>query len=332
MNEVSQNINAILADLAKDSPISYRDFIECALYHPNCGYYRKDEARVGRSPKTDFYTAESLGSVFSELVLGGIQEIIGETFAQHHFVEIAAEPETGLLQRLNPNKFPSLSASTIRCGDPIQINNTAPSIIFANEWLDALPFHRLIFTNGKWQERGVSIAHDTPQEVLLNELSAQVASEAHRLPANAPEGYCLDWPLEAENALKNLFAQFWHGLLIFFDYGKAWTDLIENCPAGTARTYFKHKAGNDLLENIGSADITCDVCWTPLQTICQSHCHTVQLESQEAFFVQRGHRVAESIVTESAGQFSPRRQTLMELIHPAHMGRKFQVLWAQRNP
>ncbi|NCG08623.1 MAG: hypothetical protein GWO81_03495 [Verrucomicrobia bacterium] len=46
--------------------------------------------------------------------------------------------------------------------------------------------------------------------------------------------------------------------------------------------------------------------------------------------MQRAQTAAEAIVMESAGQFSPRRQTLMELIHPAHMGRKFQVLTAKR--
>lgn len=58
--------------------------------------------------------------------------------------------------------------------------------------------------------------------------------------------------------------------------------------------------------------------------------HSVTLESQESFLVQRAHRTAQAIVSDSAGTFSPERQTLMELIHPANMGQRFQVLWALR--
>ena len=53
-------------------------------------------------------------------------------------------------------------------------------------------------------------------------------------------------------------------------------------------------------------------------------------QTQESFFVQRARRMAELIISGTAASFSPDRQTLMELIHPAHMGRRFQVLWGVR--
>ena len=56
----------------------------------------------------------------------------------------------------------------------------------------------------------------------------------------------------------------------------------------------------------------------------------ITLESQESFLVQRARRAAEVIVSQNAGDFSQARQTLMELIHPAHMGQRFQVLWGLR--
>ena len=58
--------------------------------------------------------------------------------------------------------------------------------------------------------------------------------------------------------------------------------------------------------------------------------NNVTLESQESFLVQRAGKAAEAIVSGSAGKFSADRQTLMELIHPANMGQRFQVLWARR--
>ena len=327
MNEESEIINAILADACSDGPISYRNYIDIALYHPECGYYTAKAQRVGRKPKADFYTAESLGSVFAELVISGALKLLEQKAAHVTFVEIAAEPDGGLLQHLP--KHPFKDSKTIRLGDALEVEG--PVVIFANEWLDALPFHRLCFTDGKWRERGVAIQNNILQEVLLPQLSDAIAAEAGRLPEKAPEGYQFDWPLDAEKALKQLLQQNWQGLLLLFDYGKPWEELIQNCPSGTARTYLKHKAGTDLLQNAGQADITCDVCWSALEDLCTlSGLKEITLESQVAFFVQRAQTAAEAIVMESAGQFSPRRQTLMELIHPAHMGRKFQVLTAKR--
>jgi SAM-dependent MidA family methyltransferase len=327
MNEESQNINGILERAASNGPISYRDYIEIALYHPACGYYSAKTERVGRKANTDFYTAESLGAVFSELVVSGVEALMGKESAEATFVEIAAEPERALLQYL-PN-HPFKDSRTIRLGEAISAEG--PVVLFANEWLDALPFHRLTFIDAKWQERGVAIKDNTLEEVLLPDLSPAVAAQAQRLPDNATEGYCFDWPLDAEKAFSRLIKQDWQGLLVFFDYGKPWQELLQNCPAGTARTYYKHQVGSDLLANPGKADITCDICWSALQDACvAAGLDEVSLESQEAFFVQRAQAAASAIVRESAGQFSPRRQTLMELIHPAHMGRKFQVLTAIR--
>ena len=143
----------------------------------------------------------------------------------------------------------------------------------------------------------------------------------------------MDWPLEAEQALSELLAQDWSGLLLFLDYGKTWKALLEDCPSGTARCYRQHIQSNDLLETAGEKDITCDVCWDPLvEQLQTARCTDVTLESQESFFVRRAQKAAQDIVQGAATGLNTDRQTLMELIHPAHMGQRFQALWAIRNP
>lgn len=330
MNGSEKNVLDQLRGRCANGPITYRDYIDIALYADGCGYYRQDRERVGRSPERDFYTAESLGKVFAQLVVTAAEDLLGpEQAALSTFIEIAAEPGRCLLD--NYPDHPFAQSQVIRQGDAIQASG--PVVLFANEWLDALPFHRLIFKEGTWRERGVTINADgQPEEVLLPELSAAVASQAERLPTQTAEGYELDWPLETERALDRLLEQNWTGLLLFLDYGKTWQALLESCPAGTARTYHKHQQSNDLLALPGNQDITCDVCWDPLSTKLQDlGCQSVTLESQEAFFVQRASRAAEAIVSGAAWNFSEARQTLMELIHPAHMGQRFQALWALRN-
>ena len=311
------------------NPISYRDYIECALYQSELGYYAQNAARVGRTPQHDFYTSESLGRVFARLVSVAAEDLLGDAAKAHQFVEIAAEPGTSLLSHLEEHPF--AGEQLIRQGEPIQVKG--PSIIFANEWLDALPFHRLVFRGGRWRERGVTADADGQlKEVLLETFSKEVAAVTDRLPTQIEDGYELDLPLEAEAALGRLLAQEWTGLILLFDYGRTWTSLLQDHPSGTARTYRRHEQGSDLLESPGACDITCDVCWTPLaEQLEAAGLKPVTLESQESFLVQRAQRAAEAIVSGSAGSFSPDRQTLMELIHPANMGQRFQVLWGVRS-
>lgn len=310
-------------------PISYRDYIQTVLYTPDYGYYTQASERVGRRADRDFYTAESLGRVFAQLVSTAAADLLPQQeAARSTFVEIAAEPGRSLLSQLEQHPF--AAEQVIRQSDSIQISG--PSVIFANEWLDALPFHRLIFRDGIWRERGVCLSPEGAlTETLLEQLSPEVAKIAGRLPEQIEEGYELDLPLEAENALSQLLDQDWTGLILLFDYGRTWPALLQDHPSGTARTYKRHEQGKHLLETPGACDITCDICWTPLQTQLEdAGLHSVTLESQESFLVQRAQRAAEAIVSGSAGHFSADRQTLMQLIHPANMGQRFQVLWGLR--
>lgn len=311
-------------------PIDYAQYIERALYTPEFGYYKQQRDRVGRRAECDFYTSESLGACFAQLVLTAAEDLLGpEKSQQACFVEIAAEPGNALVHHWPHHPF--AKTQVIRQGEPMQV--AGPIVIFANEWLDALPFHRLLFTNGQWRERGVfSPQKGQLQEVLLDAFSPAVSAVAERLPKTAPEGYQLDWPLAAENALAELMASDWTGLLLCFDYGKSWHTVLQDCPQGTARTYQNHVQGNDLLAAPGAQDITCDIIWDPLKSLLHSVCaREPVLESQEAFLVQRAQRAAESIVKASAGTFSEAKQSLMQLMHPAHMGQRFQVLWGLRD-
>ncbi|MEO0510963.1 MAG: SAM-dependent methyltransferase [Verrucomicrobiota bacterium] len=324
----NEKMMTLLSEKCARSPISYRDYIDCVLYAKDCGYYQADRARVGRSEDRDFYTAESLGKVFAKLVTTAAEDLLGAERARTStFIEIAAEPERTLLGHLKDHPFEK--NATLRLGNRIEADG--PVILFANEWLDALPFHRLVFKDGIWRERGVAFRNKELEDVLLDELSAPVAAITGRLPSDIEDSYQLDLPLEAESALANLLAQDWTGLLLLFDYGKTWKALINDCPNGTARTYYRHEQGSDLLDLPGQKDITCDLCWTSLETkIRESGFSNTTLESQEAFLVKRAARGAEAITIDSAGSFSSDRQTLMELIHPANMGQRFQVLWGLR--
>jgi SAM-dependent MidA family methyltransferase len=323
---VQKTITDIIRDRCQAAPISYRDYIEAALYTEGFGYYTQTTSALGAANNTISTQLRALGES-----LQNSSRRQQSTYSVRRkrrpvlFTEIAAEPGTSLLSHLESHPFGD--EQVIRQGEPIQPNGSV--IIFANEWLDALPFHRLIYRDGAWRERGVGLDADGQLvEVLLDQLSSEVAAVADRLPPQIEDGYELDLPLEAEAALADLLAQDWSGLILLFDYGRTWTSLLQDHPSGTARTYKKQVQANDLLETPGACDITCDINWTPLQAQMEAAgLQSVRLESQESFIVQRAQGTAKAIVSGSAGSFSPDRQTLMQLIHPANMGQRFQVLW-----
>ena len=328
------SMNLTLQDILKHnctkSPITYRDFIETALYHPTHGYYTQTKQRVGRVSQADFYTSESLGKVFAELVLNAAQKLLkNNELSSYHFIEIGAEPEYSLLSQLEKNPFQQYSV--IRQGAAIEINEE-PIILFANEWLDALPFHRLIFLNGQWKEKGIILnSQGDLEETLLDKLSDPIQSFKNRLPNQASNEYQIDFSPETHKAIQAIVDQKWTGLVMLFDYGKTWHEITSEMPNGSARTYFKHTQGTDLLDDPGKCDITFDICWDFIKEAFNSQkrieCH---LLSQEAFFVNHAQDRIKDILQETQFTFSKDKQTLLELIHPANMGQKFQTLYALR--
>ena len=55
------------------------------------------------------------------------------------------------------------------------------------------------------------------------------------------------------------------------------------------------------------------------------------METQEAFFVHHAGAFIAGFTAAEAGRLSRDKLSLLQLIHPANMGQKFQALWALRN-
>lgn len=297
-------------------------FMELALYDPAVGYYRRPRPRVGTGGGTDFVTSASAGPLFGELVLAACLGLLGERNPREFtFLEIGPEGAGILAGR--PHPFGG--ARVLRPGDPLEIAGRC--IVFSNELFDAQPFRRLVFRAGGWREIWVAC-----QGRGLAEVERPAAELPPGLSGLAPpEGYRLDAPTGAGALLGRIAAGDWRGLFLAFDYGRRWSELAQDLPAGTARAYFRHRQEADLLARPGEQDLTCHLCWDWLeQGLSAAGFGPPVLESQEAFFVARaGGRLA-AIVQAEAGRHGPRKSALLQLIHPAHFGQVFQVLHAAR--
>lgn len=319
----------ILADAAGAvGTLDYGTFTRLVLHHPEHGYYRKNRLRVGKTDGTDFYTAASFGALFGKLVRAAAVSLLGEEWCrQSTLVEIGAEPEQMLFN--NEVRF-FAEVKTLRAGEKLLMPSRA--VVFSNELLDAQPFHRLIFREGKWRELGVRIVSDLLAECVLDDFAnEQSQAFAATLPIPWHEGWMIDAPLGAEALLRELASQRWTGALIFFDYGKMLVECLENSPEGTARAYQRHRQHNDLLVAPGEQDLTCHVLWDRLETVlCKTGFSDIRVDRQEAFFMRRANAVVAEILASPDAGLEHERSQLRALLHPAHFGHKFQVLSAIR--
>jgi SAM-dependent MidA family methyltransferase len=305
------------------SAVTFEEFMDAALYEPDAGYYRKNRGRIGYGDGTDFLTATSSGPIFGKLIVAACGNLLGPDMLRAlAFVELGAERGKGVLDGIS---HPFRSVRLVAAGEPIAIEG--PSIVFSNELFDAQPFRRFRFRAGAWRELGVSIAGPALEQVEVESDSPAPAG----LPADAPEGYAIDAPVAAAALAREIAGQPWTGLFLAFDYGKKWEEIAFGTPAGTARAYRRHAQTNDLLAFPGEQDLTCHVCWDWLEAaLASAGFGETHVESQEAFFTRHSGSFIEAFLASEGGRAGREKLSLLHLLHPAHMGQKFQVLWALR--
>jgi SAM-dependent MidA family methyltransferase len=305
--------------------MTFAGFMSLALYDPRVGYYRAERPRVGRGRGTDFFTSSTMGPIFGELVAAACADLLGDCDpGEFTFVEIGAEPpgksRGGILEGA-AHRFGAARALGI--GDLFELNGRC--VVFSNELFDAQPFHRFVFRGGAWRELGVRLDGESLVGV---ELPTPTPAP---LPPCAAEGYVFDAPLGAAELLERVAVQPWTGLLVACDYGKSWNELAADAPFGTARAYHRHAQSNDLLARPGRQDLTCHVCWDWLASALERNgFEATRIDSQEAFFVGHAGDYISAAIAADAARFSRRKGALLELLHPVHLGQKFQVLHASR--
>ncbi len=323
-------LECLRLEFLKRPEIPFADFMRLALYDKKEGYYTRQKERVGRSWEGDFYTAQSIGPVFFKLLQASIQSLLGAAnLNAYTFIEFGAEGQNPL-----PEEFAAAFKAVARYGynglGSAEGSVGEKAILFSNELFDAQPFHRLVYTQGRWQELGVRLSPgNTLESCLLPELSPDLALYLPLLPKEHLEGYHLELSPKAVELLKDMLQLSEVGLFLAFDYGYSWQEFLYHKPQGTARAYYKHTISDQLLDRPGEQDLTAHVCWDFLiHTLKQEGYAPVSLKTQEAFFMQHALPAMRALVEGKGGAFSPDLQSLKELIHPQHMGHKFQVLWA----
>ncbi len=146
-------VELIRAEITSGGPITFARFMERALYEPGLGYYATSVARPTRAG--DFLTAPELHPIFGWTIARQLDEMWERLGRPEEFVlrEYGAGRGT-LAASINDGLRRSGSglAGTLR-HEPVDVQGHVPVVdrsspfigcVLGNEFLDALPVHRIV--------------------------------------------------------------------------------------------------------------------------------------------------------------------------------------------
>lgn len=138
-------------EISKRGPISFRDFMEMALYYPELGYYTSGKEKIGRSG--DYYTSPHVSEVFGELIAAQLKEM-WKILEREDFAVVEMGAGKGLLasdiqsyiKEKAPEFYRKLRYVTVERDDDLP--QVEKGCFLSNELVDAFPVHRIVVTDG----------------------------------------------------------------------------------------------------------------------------------------------------------------------------------------
>lgn len=327
--------------------ISFRRFMEAALYAPGLGYYSGGAAKLG--PAGDFVTAPELSPLFGRCLArqalaaleaiggGAVLELGGGSGA----LAEAALAEAGAgLRWLMLEPSPELrQRQQQRLGARAEWLDTLPTdfhgVILANEVADALPVERFTVSDDGLRQLGVRFDKSgAPGWATLPpppELAAAVqALEAER-GEPFPPGYTSEFSPLLQPWVRSLADSLAAGLLLVIDYGLPRRELYApERSMGTLMCHYRHRAHDDPFLWPGLQDLTA---WVDFTTIAAAGVDAgLTLEgytTQAAFLAGNG---LEELLAAAPDQTASimQAQQARQLLLPGEMGERFRVLGLSR--
>ncbi len=274
----------IIQKIRKGGPISFRDFMDMALYYPGLGYYTSGEDRIGK--KGDYYTSPNLTPAFGEM-LGRQLEEIWRILGEKEFTVVEMGAGMGLLsmdvlEHLEKNKklyqdleycivekSPSMRKQhMMRLGEKVVWCNSIRELsgitgcIFSNELVDAFPVHQVVMENELME---VFVDYDGGFLELLKPASNVLKEYFSELGVVLPQGYRTEINLDAIKWIEDVASSLRKGFVITIDYGYPSLELYQDYRnRGTLMCHHKHIADEDPYLHIGEKDMTSHVNFSAL--------------------------------------------------------------------
>jgi SAM-dependent MidA family methyltransferase len=213
----NESLKNLIIDTIANAPhkrITFAEYMDLVLYHPEQGYYATGAVNIGS--EGDFFTSPHLASDFGELLaeqFAQIWEILGQPtpftlvemgagqgllagdvlrylYRQHpdcfeSLEYIIIEKASGLIaqqeQLLKNLNLPNTQLPIRWCSLEQIPEESITGCFFSNELVDALPVHQVVIEEGKLQEIYVTISHTSDNIInfveVIDTLSTSQLSE-----------------------------------------------------------------------------------------------------------------------------------------------------------
>ena len=298
--------DAIIERIRTQGPLSFAEYMNLALYHPELGYYARADQRSGRAG--DFLTSVDIGTLFGELLAEQFAEMWRLTVSKDGtrrspFALVEAGAGNGRLARdvldkvsaTDPDFYDAVrltlvesspagrAAQAAMLGSHVaklddsgtELPDRIRGIIYANELLDALPVHPVAMTDEGLRELYVDADDDQLVE-RLGPPSAAVRRHVERFGIQLEPGWRAEVSPAAVRWVEEAGRRLECGFLLLIDYGHEANELYSLTHAtGTLTCYRRHRAetgagtraaARPWLEEPGARDITAHVDLTAIQT------------------------------------------------------------------
>jgi SAM-dependent MidA family methyltransferase len=253
----------LAAEIERGGPISFRRFMEVALYHPEHGYYRRPRDPFGIHG--DFYTAEQIQPVFGMLIATRVRQLFEAMGAPPEFTVI----ELGAGRREMAPHFSEWRYVPIDI-DSGGLPESFSGVVFSNEFFDALPVDVSLFTRGEFREEQVAWSEGRFQWICGPAARREVSDYLRRHFPPPEEGQRYEANLDAAAWLEAISRALERGFVFTIDYGYTRAESVR-FPAGTLMGYHRHTAREDVLADPGARDITAHVNFSALETSGAAH-------------------------------------------------------------
>ena len=335
-------LSAIRSLIGEQGRITFAEFMEKALYHPDGGYYTSPENRVGR----DFYTAPAAHPAFGALIAVQLEQLWRAMGTPSPFYVIEVGAGTGVLARDVLTYSSDMSRDFHRALEYVAVDYQPPAdsldsahqvkatglpfrdvegCILSNELLDAFPVHRFAVQGGRVMEVYVTLRDGELVEALDEPSAAGIEQRLAGLALDLPDGFRGEvnlgmdwWTGEVDRVLKR-------GLVLTIDYGHVAPDLYSPLRSrGTLRCYYGHTLAGDPYRHIGEQDITAHVDFSALIASGEERgLNTLGLVSQRSFLYNLGFQ--ELLDSMSRMKLDQRRRdanrmAMLDLVKPGEMG------------
>lgn len=353
----------LLPILAAASPLTFADFMETVLYHPQWGYYNRQPIGF----QGDFFTSASGDRDFGELLavqFCQMWQVLGCP-SEFTLVEMGAgEGETArdclgaiaqtdrqcydaiqyIIVEKSPQKRQSqgekLGGHPVTWRDWGEIaDHSIIGCCFSNELVDAFPVHWVVLEGQELQEVYLDVTPTGVQERLGPLSTPEIAAYFQTLGIPFPgptyrSGYRTEVNLAALDWLQTVARKLKQGYLLTVDYGYEGDRYYHpQRHQGTLQCYFQHRHHNNPYVNLGKQDLTAHVNFTALTHWGKEYgLQTLGMTKQGLFLMALG--LGDRLAALSQGniplnQLLQRRSHLHGLIDPTGLG-GFGVLLQQR--